>query len=164
VTTEIYYLVDAGSAIVSGWLWDFWIRSGGTSTVVRKSAMAIGYTTAAVAIAGCAMAGPHEYLWWLMATGVGWGMGGSGTCAFSQTLAGPRAAGKWTGLQNGIANLAGVLGPALTGFLVDRTGHFLAAMAITAAVAMAGALLWVLAIGRLEQVSWPQNHHQAAIS
>src|SRR6266404_1070876 len=36
--TEMYYLVDAGSAIASGWLSDFWIRSGGTPTVVRKSA------------------------------------------------------------------------------------------------------------------------------
>jgi ACS family D-galactonate transporter-like MFS transporter len=149
----VYYLVDATSAIATGWLSDFWIRNGGTPTAVRKSAMAIGYTTAAIALAACAMAGPRTYLGWLMATGVGCGIGGSGTYAFSQTLAGPRAAGRWTALQNGIANLAGVVGPALTGFLVDRTGNFSVALAITAAVSLAAALLWVLAIGPLEQLA-----------
>jgi MFS family permease len=149
-----YYLADAASALATGWLSDMWIRRGFTPTVVRKSAMAIGYTTAAIALAGCAVAGPRTYLVWLMAVGVGCGMGGSGTFAFSQALAGPQAAGSWTGLQNGVANLAGVVGPALTGFVVDRTGHFLAAFAITAAVSMVGSLTWVLAIGRLEQVKW----------
>jgi MFS transporter, ACS family, D-galactonate transporter len=155
--TSVYYLVDATSAIGTGWLSDFWIRNGGTATLVRKSAMAIGYTTAAIALAACAMAGPRAYLGWLMVTGVGCGMGGSGTYAFSQTLAGPRAAGRWTGLQNGIANLAGVVGPALTGFLVDRTGNFSVALAITAAVSVAAALLWVLAIGQLEPIRWTQE-------
>ena len=61
---------------------------------------------------------------WLIVTGVGCGIGNSGIWAFSQTLAGPHAVGRWIGLQNGFANLAGVVGPALTGFIVDWTGHF----------------------------------------
>ena len=31
--------------------------------------------------------------------------------AITQSLAGPRAAGKWTSFQNGFGNLAGVLAP-----------------------------------------------------
>jgi MFS family permease len=153
-TAGAYYLAEAASAIATGWLSDLCIRRGFTSTMVRKTAMAIGYTTAAIALVSCAVASPGTYLAFLMAVGVGCGMGGSGTFAFSQALAGAHAAGRWTGLQNGVANLSGVVGPALTGFLVDRTGHFLAAFAITAAVSMVGALTWVLAIGRLEQVKW----------
>ena len=45
-------------------------------------------------------------------------MGGSGVFAFAQTLAGPQAAGKWVGLQTAISNFAGVIAPALTGFLL----------------------------------------------
>ena len=81
-------------------------------------------------------------------------MSGSGLFAFSQTLAGAQAAGRWVGIQNGIANLAGVAGPALTGFTVDWTGNFLAALAITAAVSVAGGLAWVWGVGRLEQILW----------
>jgi cyanate permease len=65
-----------------------------------------------------------------------------------QSLAGPQAAGRWIGLQNGVANLSGVTGPALTGFLVDRTGHFGAALAVAALVAMIGALAWLFVVRR----------------
>jgi len=155
-TASVYYLVDAMSAVTSGRLSDFWIRKGYTTTLVRKTVMAIGFATAAIAMAVCA-ARPHTYLPWLMAVGVGSGIGGAGVFAFSQTLAGSQAAGRWTGLQNGFANLAGVVAPALTGFALDRTGSFVAAMAITAGVSVAGGLAWVFVVGRLEQVRWPAD-------
>jgi MFS family permease len=150
---SVYYLVDALSAITSGWVSDFWIRKGYSPTLVRKTVMAIGFGMAAIAMAACAL-GPHIYLPWLMAVGVGSGIAGSGIFAFSQTLAGPQAAGRWTGLQNGFANLAGVVAPALTGFAVDQTGSFAAPLAITAGVLVVGALAWVFVVGRVEQVSW----------
>ena len=158
ITASAYYLLDAASAIMTGWFSDFWIRRGFTPTLVRKSAMAIGHTTAAIALAGCALAGPHTYLAWLLAAGVGSGMAGSGIYAFCQILAGPKAAGRWTGFQNGFANLAGVVAPALTGFMVNQTGHFQAALAITAGVSLAGGLAWVFAIGPLREVIWPGQH------
>jgi MFS family permease len=152
-TASLYYLVDAVSAITTGWLSDLWIRKGYAPTLVRKTAMAIGFATAAIAMAVCA-AGPHIFLPWLMAVGVGSGVGSAGTFAFSQTLAGPQAAGRWTGLQNGFANLAGVVAPALTGFAVDQTGSFAVPLAITAGVLVVGGLAWVFVVGRLQQVNW----------
>jgi MFS transporter, ACS family, D-galactonate transporter len=153
MTASVYYLADAMSAITSGRLSDFWIRKGYTTTLVRKTAMAIGLVTAAIAMAACA-ARPHTYLPWLIAVGVGSGISGAGIFAFSQTLAGPEAAGRWTGLQNGFANLAGVVAPALTGFAVDRTGSFVVPMVITTAVLLIGGLAWVFVVGRIEHVNW----------
>jgi MFS transporter, ACS family, D-galactonate transporter len=155
--TGMYFLVDALSAISCGWLSDLFIRRY-TPTFVRKSAMALGHTTAGIGIAACVVSGPHSYLGWLIAAAVGSGMTGSGIYAFAQTLAGPRATGTWTGWQNGFANLAGVIAPALTGFLVNRNGNFLAAFAITGAVSVVGSLGWVLAVGRLEQVFGTPKH------
>ena len=43
--------------------------------------------------------------------------------AITQTLAGPRMAGRWTGWQNSLGNLAGVSAPAVTGFVIDYTGR-----------------------------------------
>jgi MFS transporter, ACS family, D-galactonate transporter len=161
----MYFLVDAASAISCGWLSDFFIRRRYTPTFVRKAAMALGHTIAGIGIAACVVSGPHTYLGWLITTAVGSGMTGSGLYAFAQTLAGPRATGTWTGLQNGFANLAGVIAPALTGFLVNRTGNFLAAFAITAAVSVAGSLGWVLAVRRLEQLfGTPEYRVVAAIN
>ena len=115
--------------------------------------MAIGHTIAGIALAGCALTNSQWYLVCLAAIGIGCGAPRAGPFAFSQTLAGPHATGKWTGLQNGFANLSGILALALTGLLVDRTGRFLAPLAIAAAVLMAGGLAWVFVVGPVKQVS-----------
>jgi MFS transporter, ACS family, D-galactonate transporter len=156
-----YYAIEALSAITTGWFSDFFIRWHYTPTLVRKSAMAIGHTIAAIALAGCALANSQWYLLCLATVGIGCGAARAGPFAFSQTLAGRHATGKWTGLQNGFANLSGVVAPALTGFLVDRTGSFLAPLAIAAAVLVAGGLSWVFAVGRVEQVSWKSEQPTA---
>ena len=57
-------------------------------------------------------------------------------------------------MQNGFGNLAGILGPALTGYMLDWTGNFQAAFAITAAISLAGAVAWTFGIGRLEPIGW----------
>ena len=150
----LYYTIDAAAALATGWVTDFWIRRGSAAGIIRKSAMALGWTMAAVGFLGCSSAGPDSYLQWLIVTGVGCGIGNSGIWAFSQTLAGPQAAGRWVGLQNGFANLAGVIGPALTGFIVDWTGHFTVALVITAGVCLLSGFSWVFLVGRLEQVVW----------
>jgi MFS transporter, ACS family, D-galactonate transporter len=67
-------------------------------------------------------------------------------------------------LQNGFANLSGVVAPALTGFLVDRTGKFLAPLAIAVAVVLAGGLAWVFVVGRVEQVSWESLSGEAPVA
>jgi cyanate permease len=116
--------------------------------------MAIGWTTAAIGLAGCGLDAPGSYVGWLMVSATGNGMAMSGTFAFSQTLAGPQAAGRWVGLQNGVGNLAGVIGPALTGFMVDWTGNFRAAIAVTALMSLLSAISYVFLVGTVKQVVW----------
>jgi ACS family D-galactonate transporter-like MFS transporter len=159
-----YYAIEALSAITTGWISDFLIRRGSTPTRVRKSAMAIGHTRAAVALMGWALAASQWFLVCLVAVGIGSGTAGMGTFAFSQTLAAPHATGKWTGLQNGFANLAGVVAPALTGFLVDRTGNFLAPLAVAAAVLLADGIAWVFVVGPVEQVNWKLKPRTAPVA
>jgi len=149
-----FYVLDALSAFATGWCSDLLIRRGNPVTVVRKGAMLVGGTVAALGLAGCAMAGPHTYLVWLAIMGVGSGVGGTGIFAFAQTLAGPGTAGRWAGLQNGFGNLSGWVSPALTGYLLDRTGHFTAPLAIAAVVCLIGGLSWAFGVGRLEPVNW----------
>jgi len=159
----VYYLTDATTAGVAGWVADFWMRRGGSATVVRKGIMGIGNVIAIVATTGLALAGPRTYFSWLLAAGVGVGMMGVGVFAYAQTLAGPVAAGKWTGLQNGVGNLAGLIGPILTGFVVEATGSFMAAFAITVVVLILGLIAWVFIVGPLEEVTW-DSRFEAAVS
>jgi MFS family permease len=154
----LYYAVDAAAALLTGWLTDFWIRHGFGIGFVRKSAMALGWITAAVGFLGCSYAGPHSFLVWLMVVALGCGTGNACFWSFVQTLAGPRAAGRWAGLKNGFSNLAGIICPTLTGFTVDWTGHFHLAIVVTSAVCVLGAMVWVFFLGELKEVDW--NRHR----
>ena len=90
------------------------------------------------------------------------GMCSSNVWAITQTLAGPRAAGRWTGIENFVGNLGGAVAPALTGFVLGRTGHYFWAFAITAVVSLLGALSWAFWIGRVEPVVWASQDRGGA--
>jgi ACS family D-galactonate transporter-like MFS transporter len=152
----LYYAVDAASAVVSGWLQDYFIARKYSPTLVRKAAMVIGFLLAAIAVTGCVMT-RNTFLPWLLAAGLGCGMTGPGLYTFPQTLAGSQAVGKWYGWQNGFANLSGVVGPALTGFVLEHTRNFLAPFIITATICLAGALAWLVVVGHVEQVNWSRE-------
>jgi cyanate permease len=83
--------------------------------------------------------------------------------AITQTLAGPRAAGKWTSIQNGFGNFAGVAGPWFTGWVVFKTGEFFLAFAAAAAIALAGAAIFVFGIGPIEQVVADERQPEFAL-
>lgn len=70
----------------------------------------------------------------------------------TQTMAGPDR--RWTGVQNFVGNFAGALGPWLSGFLLDRAGHFYRAFFIAAAVVWIGALSWIFIVGPIKPVAW----------
>jgi ACS family D-galactonate transporter-like MFS transporter len=90
----------------------------------------------------------------LMFACAAFGMYASNTFAISQTLAGAGAAGRWTSIQNGVGNLAGVAAPWVTGWVVDRSGHFYIAFLVTAMMALASALAYVFGMGKVEPVKW----------
>ena len=85
---------------------------------------------------------------------VSFGFGSPNIFAIGQTLAGPRAAGKWVGFQNCVGNLAGIVAPIVTGMVVDRTGEFTWAFAVAAAVSLTGVVGWGLMIHRVEPIDW----------
>jgi MFS family permease len=151
-----YYLLDSASALTTGWLCDRLIIRGMRASFVRKAASVIGSLVAAAALLGCALAGAHSYYAWLLVAGMGSGAAGCGVFLFAQTLAGPRAVGQWSALQNGLGNFAGLIAPVLTGFLVDKTGHFFSAFALAAAVSVAGALVWSYAV-KFGAVDWSRQ-------
>jgi hypothetical protein len=116
--------------------------------------MAIGLTAGGVFLAASVIAGPGVSVLLLMLVGASFGFSTSNVWAITQTLAGPKASGRWTGLQCAFANLSGAVASAATGFLLERTGDFFWAFGVTAAVAFVGALCWLFAVGPIKQVHW----------
>ncbi len=148
------YLCYSAGALVFGWISDRWIAAGGTPTVVRKTFAGAGAGGAGLLLLGCALVGPRVAVILLLLAFAAGGMCGSNIWAITQTLAGPRMAGRWTGLQNFLGNLAGVIAPAVTGFVIDYTGHFLAAFVIMAIIGLLAALSYIFVIGPVKEIAW----------
>jgi ACS family D-galactonate transporter-like MFS transporter len=150
------YLCYSAGAVIFGWISDRWIAAGGSPTLVRKTFAGIGAGSAGLLLLGCALAGPTaSVILLLLAFGAG-GMCGSNIWAITQTIAGPKMAGRWTGLQNFLGNLAGIIAPWVTGFVIDYTGRFIVAFAIMAVVAMLAALSYFFVIGPVKEIAWEQ--------
>lgn len=152
------YAVLAASAMACGWAADFWIAHGGSPTRVRKTFTALGLGVGAVFCIAVELFAFDSRLavLFLFLTCAAAGGCTANLWAITQTLAGPHASGKWTGLQNFMGNFAGFISPLVPGFVVQRTGHFFWAFAVTAAVMLAGGLSWAFVVGKVEPIEWGQ--------
>jgi MFS family permease len=150
----VSYLSAAAASILCGWSSDRWIVAGTTPTKVRKTVMGVGMACAGMFLVGCVVAKSDISIVLLVLATASFGAASSNMWGITQTLAGPQAVGRWTGFQNFFGNLAGVIAPALTGFVIDRTGQFFWPFVITAGIAGMGTLSWVFFVERVEPVNW----------
>jgi ACS family D-galactonate transporter-like MFS transporter len=153
-TAASAYFLIAFSAVMAGHISDRLIARGASANRVRKTCAGIGLTFSTIILPVAVVRDAGTATVFLMLACFSFGIYTANVFAITQTLAGPRAAGKWTSLQNGFANLAGVSAPWLTGFIVQRTGEYFWAFVVAAAVVLTGAAIFVFAIGRLEPVKW----------
>jgi MFS family permease len=162
----IIFLLDAAAALTCGKLADRWIAAGSSPTIVRKTQLGVGMMGLAITLAGAAIAPDWSIVALLAVTGICLGMAGGNCWAVTQTLAGPHSSGRWAGVQNFVGNFAGGVGPALTGYLLGRTGHFYWPLVIAGAIALIGAVSWVFGVGPIEPVDWEKsrNRHRIRIN
>jgi MFS transporter, ACS family, D-galactonate transporter len=146
------------ASLLSGWISDRLVEHGGSPTLVRKMFAAGGLTGAIVILAVPLLESQTASLCVLIFACISFGCYSSHPWLISQTLAGPAAAGRWSGMQNAIGNLAGVIAPWLTGRIVRDTGHFVYAFAIVSVILGLGAASYLLLIGPIEPIVWkPKN-------
>ena len=152
--TFLAYLVHAVTGLVAGWLIDRVVARRGRATLAYKVVMGtthVGFVACMVCIA---LAPAPWALAAIFAYQVLDGANSPGVFGIPQILAGPRAAGRWVGIQNGIGNFAGVIAPALTGFLVGESHHFTSAFLVAAVASFLGVVGWVLMIPKIAPLEW----------
>jgi MFS family permease len=153
----VVYIIQALFAASTGFLSDRWIKAGQTPTIARKTFI-IGSCVGVTACMLLAMdSSPRLAVGCLIASGAFFGLQAPMVHIIAQTLAGPRAAGQWMGVQNLGGNLAGILAPVLTGIIVDRTGSFYWAFAVSGVVSLMSAALWAFMVQKIETVKWPEH-------
>jgi len=151
-----YFFAAAISAAICGRISDRWIQAGGSPTRVRKGFMITSLASSGVLLSAVVLVARAPSIVFLILAGVAFGLGSPNVWAIAQRLAGLRAVGRWCGVQLFCGNMSGVVVSAVTGYLVQQSGHFNSAFLVTAAVLWVGALAWAFLVGPIEPVEWSQ--------
>jgi MFS family permease len=151
---SIPFWLLAVSASLSGWIADALITRGANPTVVRKTFLVTGMLMCTLLLPAGAAQDDHISIGLFTLACFAFGMTTSNHWGVTQTIAGPAAAGKWTGMQNAFGNLAGIAMPWITGEIVQRTGTFRLAFVLVAVIVTVGAASYAFLVGRLEPIRW----------
>jgi cyanate permease len=153
--TSGVFLLIATVTLVTGWTTDRLIAAGSSATRVRRAAVVGGLGVASSFLLFEFVRTNVPLSLAILAVGcAGYGAFASNHWAITQTLAGPTMAGRWSSLQNGVANLSGIVAPWVAGHIVQSNGSARLAFAIAGAVALVGACLWGFLVRRVEPVDW----------
>jgi MFS transporter, ACS family, D-galactonate transporter len=158
----LVFLFSAISSVVSGWLSDHWIDVGPSSSSIRKAMFIIGLAGGGLSLTLAVIVPPVLSVVLLLFASSFYGVANPLLFAGAQTLAGPDAAGQWMGVQNFVGNFAGIIAPALTGFLVEFSGNFFWAVAVLGALTLVGSLSWLFVVGPIAPVCWPADRPSPA--
>ncbi|WP_237690589.1 MFS transporter [Paenibacillus caui] len=140
------------SQLFAGWLSDKLYERGMPITRVRKTFLVSGLIVA-TSIGFAAVA---EQIWLtvglLTLSYCGLTFAGSQVWALPADLAPKNMASTLGALQNTFSNMAGIVGPIITGFIVQATGSFVPALMLTAGLVIFGALNYLLLLGRVKTI------------
>ena len=155
MVTTLGFAAQAIAALTLGTVSDRWTRSGRSEATVRRSMLAGGQFVAGLAVMGIYLANDLVTIAVLLC------IAGFATAALSlnlyavaQMFAGPRASGTWVGIQNAVGNSSGIIGPVISGMIIDSAGYG-GAFALTAAVTIFGAIWWVVGVPRIAPITIP---------
>jgi MFS family permease len=150
--SSLAFFVMAVATVIAGYVADRWITRGGSVTLARKTMTVSGLLFSTIILPVAVIRDGDAAVMLLMLACIGFGIFVSSHWAITQTLAGPIAAGRWTSLQNGVANLSGIAAAWLTGVVVEWTGQFYLAFVVAAGVVLVGAAMYAFVVGPVEQV------------
>lgn len=139
--------IQALASLAWGQLADALVRRGHAPARVKRWLCVVAELGSVVGITAIALAqGPQGLLAALLVTGVFMGCLPTMVFALGQGYARPHEVAGWIGVQNAIGSLSGVIGPLVTGVIVDMTGSFSGAFGFAALVSAAGAAVFAVAL------------------
>ena len=143
------YFVFGISEPIGGWIADRIIRAGGDETRTRKGIVTFAFCTGLLLIPAARAADAGTAIL-LVIAGSLVGLATGNLLVILQCCAPPDEVGAWTGVENFVGNIAGILAPIVTGLLIARTGSYFPGFALAAFVLVAGILSYWLIVGKLE--------------
>jgi MFS family permease len=164
VLASLPFWASAMTSMFGGWMADRWISRGVTPTRARKTFVVGGLIFATLIFPAGIVSDLRLSVVLLVAAYGAFGFFSSNHWAITQTLAGACGAGRWTGLQNGISNLAGVIAPLATGLLLSSTGSYYAAFLSASLILLVGAFCYLVVVGEVSPIHWPEGNSRTTSS
>ncbi len=148
IYTALPFFVFGVSEPIGGWIADQLIRLGWDETRTRKGIVTVAFLTGLLLIPAARVADARAAIA-LVIGGSLVGLATGNLLVILQCCAPPDEVGVWTGVENFAGNLAGVIAPLTTGFLISWTGSYFPGFALAAIVLVAGLLAYWLIVGEL---------------
>jgi MFS family permease len=148
------FAINALFALGTGWAIARYIGKGGSGNGIYKSIMVIGHLGSAVCLLCMAFGAKPLALAGMFVYQALCGASSPGIYAMPQVLAGPKAAGRWVGIQNSVGSMAGAVSPFVTGEIIQATGRFTNALLVAAVVMAVGVVGWTWMLPTLKEMRW----------
>lgn len=144
VVGALPFCATAIASVLTALYADRKIAAGADSAGTRRRLLVIGLLVAGTSLTGATLPSEAASMACLIAGFAGLGMFTANCWAITQTLSSTQAVGAWTGFQNCVGNMGGVVAPILTGILIERTGSYAAAFFAAAVMLFVSAVLYGL--------------------
>lgn len=142
------YLVFGVSEPIGGWIADHLVRAGWSETRARKGIVTVAFLTGLFLIPAARVQSPVAALW-LIIGGCMVGFATGNLLVILQSCAPHNEVGLWTGVYNFVGNVAGILSPLMTGFLIEKSGSYTPPFVLAAGMIALGPLAFWLIVGQL---------------
>jgi ACS family D-galactonate transporter-like MFS transporter len=133
------FLMFGAAEALGGWAAGALVRRGAPISLVTKSLIAAGFAIGLLIIPAALVSSASASIALLLAASLS-GIACANLIAIPRIVAPPDQVALWTGVQNCVGNIGGILAPAITGFVVARTASYVPAF-LTVSVVLVGGIV-----------------------
>jgi len=149
VYTSIPFLIFALAEPLGGWIADLLIRRGWNETRTRKGIIALACLTGLLLIPATLVSSTTLAVALVAGASLA-GLAPANILVILQGCAPAEEVGLWSGFQNFIGNIGGIVAPVATGFLIRLTGSYLPGFALAAMILLGGIFAYGFVIGEIK--------------
>jgi ACS family D-galactonate transporter-like MFS transporter len=142
------YLIFAAAEAAGAWMGGRLVARGADLSRVTKTFVAAGFALGVLVVPAAFVDSPTLSIAFLMAAATS-GIACGHLLAIPRISAPDHEVALWTGFQNFIGNLAGVVGPVITGYAIARTGSYVSSFLVVGVVLVIGIAAYVFWLPRL---------------
>jgi len=142
------FLVFGAAEGFGGWIAGVFVRRGYGLSVVTKTVSAVGFGLGLFIIPAALVESPAASIAFLLAACL-CGIACPNLIAMPKICAREDQVALWVGIMNCAGNIGGVIAPALTGFVIARTGSYVPAFLTASVVLVVGIIAYTLMLPEL---------------